>query len=91
VFAPGADGLVFLALVLVLLAVVLMLPAGRRAGAAALRSLRRLPGLIWAELRGAPPLGPEPRRDDTTPEIPVVDGDRPPPTRTFPQVGRFEL
>lgn len=89
-FAPGPDGLVFLAVVAVLFAVVLMLPPGRRAVSAALRSLRRLPGLIRAELRGAPPLGPDPRRDDTTPEIPVVDGDRPPPTQTFPQVGRFE-
>ncbi|MEV1293229.1 hypothetical protein [Pseudonocardia sp. NPDC049635] len=87
---PGPDGLVFLAVVLVLLVVVLMVPAGRRAASAALRSVRRLPGLIRAELRGSPPLRPDTGRDDTTPEIPVVDGDRPAPTRTFPQVGRPE-
>ncbi|MBP2370905.1 hypothetical protein [Pseudonocardia parietis] len=85
-FAPGTGGVVLLAVVLLLAAVVLVSPAGRRAATSVLGSVVRWPGLIRSELRGDAPLGDADRRDETTPEIPVVRDEPLPPTRTFPQL-----
>ena len=88
-FAPGTGGVVLLAVALLLVAVVLISPAGRRAASAAIGSVGRWPGLIRSELRGHAPLDDSVRRDDTTPEIPAVREEEPPPrTRAFPQVER---
>lgn len=83
-----ASGVLTLAVVLVVVVVALVSPAGRRAATTALGSVGRWPALIRAELRGNAPLSADDPRGDTTPDIPAV-GDEPlPPTRGLPQVGQ---
>lgn len=89
-FGMGGPATVALAVVVLLVALVLALPAGRGAVRALACQIARWPGMIRAELRGAAPLGvdggvdagrPRPSTGDTTPDIPVV-------TRSFPVVER---
>lgn len=69
----GLDGTatVVLLAVVVLVAVAVLSPPGRRAWTAGLAAVGRWPGHIRSELRGAAPLERDPV-SDTTPDIPPV-------------------